>query len=894
MAKEVQIVLSAALSLLLLLPTSYAASNTEPSAAVQIKIDQIQFNGVSVFSREEIETTLEINPGDRLETIKAIKTAENVQALYRLHGYEQTGIQSRLVKRKENGATEAILEFQIKEGPPTRVAEIRFIPESRDASSRKYWSRIEGTLATRLAIQVGDIFDQTRITAAKRAFQDVLAAEEFVGGKVDDIRAAEASAPAGYAAASAGRWVALEFHIDLGDRVSFGFRGNNVFPSNHLSSLVEEQRLMGLGKDYVGAIRTQIESLYRSSGYAHVKAVPYIFERPKAHERHVTYFISEGPRVRLESLRFDGNSIFSDSELQKQFFLKASSEVQHRYYVQDDIQKAAELVIEWMKSRGYLGAKLVTVNPSFLRRPGTPGKASENSESSAVRVVVYIYEGDQTITRNVTFSGGTVFAPQQLKQFLSIEPDQPLDLFKFSEGLEGLKAAYRAKGYLGVRILNESTNQVIKYSHENRVAEISLDLVEGPQYKLSRVHIEGLGTTKENVVRREILFREDEILTEPDILDTEARLRRLGIFSMVTIRATDDPQRDGYKIVRISLQEGTPGLIAWGFGFRNDLGTRVFGQTGYSNLLGRNHTLSFAATANRRLEDYRFIEGQAQVAYLWPWFGFSELTFRPTFTVTSSQYIKFSATTVSFALAWERRLFRKPNLTGILTYNLERIRQFDAADVLDNMDARIGAIIPGLQLDMRDNPLSPTSGLFASGSFEIAAPLLLSQADPYPVGYTRFQFRSDYYIPLAKELTWFLSFRSGFEKNTQERTAADPRRSGTIPSIKTFALGGPSSLRGFKEQQLNVYEYAVRGTVSYVNYRTQLDLPFAGALRFGPFLDAANLLIDDFSFGGLRYGAGVGFHYQTPVGPVNLDWGFNINPLPGEDEWRFHFSIGVI
>jgi translocation and assembly module TamA len=86
---------------------------------------------------------------------------------------------------------------------------------------------------------------------------------------------------------------------------------------------------------------------------------------------------------------------------------------------------------------------------------------------------------------------------------------------------------------------------------------------------------------------------------------------------------------------------------------------------------------------------------------------------------------------------------------------------------------------------------------------------------------------------------------------------------------------------------------AIHGTLSYVNYRTQLDLPFAGDLRFGPFLDAANLNVDHFSFGALYYGAGVGFHYPTPVGPVNLDWGFNLN-RKDSDSYRFYFSIGII
>jgi outer membrane protein insertion porin family len=141
-------------------------------------------------------------------------------------------------------------------------------------------------------------------------------------------------------------------------------------------------------------------------------------------------------------------------------------------------------------------------------------------------------------------------------------------------------------------------------------------------------------------------------------------------------------------------------------------------------------------------------------------------------------------------------------------------------------------------------------------------------------------------------MSWFWSVRTGFEKSTVSRPGDDSY--GSIPLIKQFALGGVGSLRGFSEQELNSKNEIIKGTLSYVNYRSQLDFPISGGLRVGPFLDAANLNVDSFSFGNLRYGSGFGFHYLTPVGPVNLDWGFKLNPQPGEDTNQFYFSIGVL
>lgn len=42
----------------------------------------------------------------------------------------------------------------------------------------------------------------------------------------------------------------------------------------------------------------------------------------------------------------------------------------------------------------------------------------------------------------------------------------------------------------------------------------------------------------------------------------------------------------------------------------------------------------------------------------------------------------------------------------------------------------------------------------------------------------------------------------------------------------------------------------------------------------------------------VRYSAGIGFRYVTPVGAVGLTYGRKLNPEPDESAGRLHFSIG--
>jgi outer membrane translocation and assembly module TamA len=75
-----------------------------------------------------------------------------------------------------------------------------------------------------------------------------------------------------------------------------------------------------------------------------------------------------------------------------------------------------------------------------------------------------------------------------------------------------------------------------------------------------------------------------------------------------------------------------------------------------------------------------------------------------------------------------------------------------------------------------------------------------------------------------------------------------------------------------------------------------------GSLGGVVFLDGGNVWEDDWSVAvdDLRYAVGAGLRYVTPVGPVRVDWGYQLNPIDGllvegapqERRWRLHFSIG--
>jgi outer membrane translocation and assembly module TamA len=79
-------------------------------------------------------------------------------------------------------------------------------------------------------------------------------------------------------------------------------------------------------------------------------------------------------------------------------------------------------------------------------------------------------------------------------------------------------------------------------------------------------------------------------------------------------------------------------------------------------------------------------------------------------------------------------------------------------------------------------------------------------------------------------------------------------------------------------------------------------VPLWGNLTGVAFVDAGNVWAKKwgFDFRDMRYDVGPGLRYNTPVGPIRVDVGYQLNPIPGllvngkpeQRRFRIHFSIG--
>jgi outer membrane protein assembly complex protein YaeT len=524
-------------------------------------------------------------------------------------------------------------------------------------------------------------------------------------------------------------------------------------------------------------------------------------------------------------------------------------------------------------------------------------------------VYIVVDEGEATRVLSVTFVGDLLMPESDLRKDLLLKRGAPYNASLLATDVYRIKGKYFDRGYLGVTVqdsaLIDSAGVRIRF------------LVEpGTQLNVGEILIEGNRLVRRSVIEKEIELKPGEVCRFNRVLKTQRNLFETGLFTVVDVVPENIDPIDRTVDIRIRVRERKGSWIEAGFGVGNLLGSRIFAEWGTRNLAGTGRTLRFKAQyAFDLFEGNQFDVHKFQITNTFYRYDvvFQQRRFLGIkLGIGLNAFIERDGTvpdlelkTVGYAFGTARDFGRHSEfLTGL---SFEEITRLPAG--LPEEKSRSHSFGLTVSRDARDFLLDPHRGEYRVLSGEIAGGILGGDNDYYKLTGNFQRYRS---IGGGRSV-WAWRTRVGY---------GNPYgRSEQVPVESRYFLGGANSVRGYSEASLGPRTTDSNGNPRYLggqflllaNLETRFPLPLLARWNFSGaiFLDGGNVYSDvsDVTGSGFRltsnpdetqvtdfrYGVGAGIRYNTPVGPIRLDYGYPLKPdVTTDRNGRWYFSLGQI
>lgn len=831
----------------------------------------------------DLPSILPIKEDDYLDNNKITKTKELLKELYQNKGYPQVKVKHKVEETLANGLN---LRFDVVLGDPIIVKEIEVNTKSefiRDIIRRK------------LSLFSGKPFT---IQETKTAMEELRILLNGYGYYLIELNLK-------YTLKN--KNVALFVEVLNHTKHVFDVRVNGV-GLDHLDfkELLKESVLSykrKLGKDLLEQI---IDEKTKEKGYLFSKISIEQKEYLNLQKDSVFFNkieITLSDKSYLDSIEFKGLSIFESSYFKKLFYENAPSQVLSGVYSKKYYLGFMQIIREEYIKKGYVNV--------FLEEP-----IIQIKEKSKNIILTYrVREGLRADVEKLKIYGVPVDLKEKIVSLMKTKETFAFNPIDFKEDIITIKRYLQNHGYFYAEIINESTGSLVKYNDDNSKVSLSFDFKLDKKYIINEVIIVGNHKTRSKVIRRELIFKKNDLVTLKDMSNSQTNLLSLGLFNSVVI--TPVRNKTNKADMLISLKEKEFGLIEIAPGIRTDLGPKLSTSISYNNIDGLHKQISFQGQVNQRfnlnsLDERRREESNSLVEYL----GIVNYTENHLFdsdwnlgvalSKSRKRFFAFDADIQKFRYTMSKDFTRWFNFS--ITQQLETISQYDATVEREKGHFQIGSISPSVTFDFRNNRINPTKGTFFNLSWEMANPTFFSQDnDELVINYYKIISRNRFYIPFSNG-TVAISLAGGVQKNlaTGKKTdeSGNTYSEGYIPNIKVFRLSGMDIVRGFEDDEINrlisgddISGVEVDDKAYMANIKVEPRFFLNDSMMLGVFYDAGRVFVDSYHLDQLRSSVGLSFKYLTPVGSLDFDYGIKLLRKRDSDgilesPGRLHVSIG--
>ncbi len=724
--------------------------------------------------------------------------------------------------------------------------------------------RVEaGTVLSYLPVQVGQTFDDTKSATAARSLLGSGLFEDVKLGQRGDVLV-----------------------VNVVERPAIGeinIKGNHKIPTDQIMSALKSAKLNKgdtLNQAALEQIDSELRNQYYSMGYYNADVATVIESLPR-NRVAINITVKEGNVTRIQQVHIQGNQAFPESVLLKQLESGPRGALSIPFLSDRDKYSKEKLVGDldnltaFYRDRGYLHFQIVD----------TDVKASDDKKNVYLNITVN--EGQQYRIGQVSVAGNPGLSQEQLAEAIKIKQGQVFSQKVLEETRKNLTLKLGAQGYAFTKV-----KAVPAFDDANQQVGITLDIDTGKRTYVRRIDIRGNNRTKDEVYRREMRQLESSWFSKEQVDRSKVRLERLPYVEEASIEAEPVAGTEDQVDLIVTVKERSSNQFRIGAGYSQSQGMLFNVNLNQDNFMGTGKELDVNFDNSKVNKNY-------SLSYTNPYYtpdgisrGFS--TYYNKYDAEAGDISSYASNRYGASVNYTVPLSEHDSVYASVGAEKREIVLGDdpatrITDFVNTNGSKFNQIPATVSYvhDTRNRTIFPTEGQRHRVSLQASAP-------GSDLEYQKLTYDGAVYVPVTDTVT--------FAAKTKVGAGNASGKLDKLPFFDKYYAGGINSVRGFEDSSLGTHDenddptggdFLVTGTAEL-----QFPMPLAQdvkGLKMSTFVDAGNVFTDSGSFEAkdLRYSAGVGAVWLSPIGPFEISYAKPLNAKDGDKEQKVQFSIGA-
>jgi outer membrane protein insertion porin family len=644
--------------------------------------------------------------------------------------------------------------------------------------------------------------------------------------------------------------------------------GNKEISTEKIRAAIELKTNSIFSAKALASSEKKVRKLYTDEGY-YLATVTTKTEKRGRNDVRLVFDITEGKKVLIKTIQFEGNKAFSARKLRKAMQTKEkwflSWITGAGAYKEDVLKNDVNIIADLYYNKGYINVKVGEPQVKLL------------DDKSGLIVTIAITEGEQYKVGDIDFKGDLLLSKKELEKKIKLAKGEIFSRAELRDDVFALTDVYTDKGYAFANV-----NPLSKINPDTKTIDITFDFDKGDKVYIEKINISGNTKTRDKVIRREFKLAEGDLYSSGALKKTKQNLNNLGFFEEVNI-ATAKGSADNKLDLNTEVKEKSTGKFSIGGGYSSVDG--IIGQAsiqqdnflglGLKGILsgslgGKSQTYTLGLTDPYFLDSKWLLGGDIYRSER----DYIDFTKRVTGGDVKASYPLTDDLSTFWMYKWEKKDI----------FNLSQALIADP-QLVPETSGTISSLLASLTLNTTDYRLDPSSGTSTTASIEYAGP-------GGSIRYIRYKGESIVFFPFKWSTVFSLRGTLGYIENIGR----------DIPIDEKFYLGGINTIRGYGSRTISPTVNTSSG-IAYVggNKETVFNAEYVfpiikeAGIKGLLFFDTGNSYGSGQNlFSKMLSSYGVGLRWYSPMGPLRLEYGIPVNPRPGIDSssGKLEFSIG--